>query len=58
VREVAQALERHAVVVVGMRGNPFCRRARRTLDAAGVGDAAAAGSLTRLRSPCADGPGS
>ena len=36
VREVAQALERHAVVVVGMRGNPFCRRARRTLDAAGV----------------------
>jgi monothiol glutaredoxin len=36
VAEVRQALERHAVVVVGMRGNPFCRRARRTLDAAGV----------------------
>jgi len=26
----------HAVVVVGMRGNPFVRKARRALDAAGV----------------------
>ena len=36
VREVQQAVAAHAVVVVGMRGNPFPRRARRALDAAGV----------------------
>ena len=36
VAEVQQALERHAVVVVGMRGNPFCRKARRILEGAGV----------------------
>jgi len=36
VDEVQQALARHAVVVVGMRGNPFVRRARRLLAAAGV----------------------
>jgi len=36
VREVQQAVSAHDVVVVGMRGNPFPRRARRALDAAGV----------------------
>lgn len=36
VREVQQAVATHAVVVVGMRGNPFPRRARRALDAAHV----------------------
>ena len=36
VREVQQASSTHAVVVVGMRGNPFPRKARRALDAAGV----------------------
>lgn len=35
-REVQEAVARHAVVVVGMRQNPFCRRARRLLQAAGV----------------------
>lgn len=36
VDEVEAACAAHAVVVVGMRGNPFVRRARRRLDAAGV----------------------
>ena len=36
VQEVQQALARHTVVVVGMRQNPFCRKARKLLDAAGV----------------------
>ncbi len=36
VREVQQAVAAHPVVVVGMRGNPFPRKARRALDAAGV----------------------
>ena len=36
VREVQQACTAHPVVVVGMRGNPFPRKARRALDAAGV----------------------
>ena len=36
VREVQQAIAAQAVVVVGMRGNPFPRKARRALDAAGV----------------------
>ncbi|MBE0548451.1 MAG: glutaredoxin [Rubrivivax sp.] len=35
-REVQDAVARHAVVVVGMRQNPFCRKARKLLDAAGV----------------------
>lgn len=36
VQEVQSAIARHAVVVVGMRQNPFPRRARRALDAAGI----------------------
>ena len=36
VREVQQAIAASPVVVVGMRGNPFPRQARRMLDAAGV----------------------
>jgi monothiol glutaredoxin len=36
VREVQQAVAAHPVVVVGMRGNPFPRKARRALDAAGI----------------------
>jgi glutaredoxin-related protein len=36
VQAVDQATARHAVVVVGMQGNPFCRKARRRLEAAGV----------------------
>jgi glutaredoxin-related protein len=35
-REVQDAVAKHDVVVVGMRGNPFCRKARKLLDAAGV----------------------
>lgn len=35
-REVQAAVAQHPVVVIGMRGNPFCRRARKALDAAGV----------------------
>jgi monothiol glutaredoxin len=35
-REVQAALAQHAVVVVGMSGNPFCRKARKALEAAGV----------------------
>jgi monothiol glutaredoxin len=34
--EVQQALASDAVVVVGMAGNPFCRRVRQALDAAGI----------------------
>ncbi len=36
VEEVMAAVARNPVVVVGMAGNPFCRRARRMLDAHGV----------------------
>jgi monothiol glutaredoxin len=36
VDEVRAAVAAHPVVVVGMAGNPFVRRARRALDAAGV----------------------
>lgn len=36
VREVQAAIADNAVVVVGMSQNPFPKRARRTLDAAGV----------------------
>jgi monothiol glutaredoxin len=36
VAEVQRAVDAHAVVVVGMRQNPFPRRARRALDAAGI----------------------
>lgn len=36
VEAVRQAMARHPVVVVGMRQNPFPRKARRLLDAAGI----------------------
>lgn len=36
VAQVEQAVGRHTVVVVGMAGNPFVRRARRALQAAAV----------------------
>lgn len=36
VDEVRAALEQHPVVVVGMRTNPFPRKARRLLDEAGI----------------------
>jgi glutaredoxin-related protein len=36
VDEVREAIARHAVVVVGMRGNPFPRKARKLLDQAGI----------------------
>jgi glutaredoxin-related protein len=36
VEEVEAAVAMHPVVVVGMRGNPFPKKARRSLDAAGV----------------------
>jgi monothiol glutaredoxin len=36
VQEVQAAVAAHAVVVVGMRLNPYPRRARKALDAAGV----------------------
>ena len=36
VREVQAAIAQHAVVVVGMRGNPFVRQARKALSQAGV----------------------
>jgi glutaredoxin-related protein len=36
IEEVQRAVAAHAVVVVGMRQNPFPKRARRALDAAGV----------------------
>ena len=35
-REVQDALVRHAVVVVGMASNPFVRKARKALDAAAI----------------------
>lgn len=33
VQEVATAIEENAVVVVGMKGNPHCKKARKLLDA-------------------------
>ncbi|MEO6319419.1 MAG: glutaredoxin domain-containing protein [Polaromonas sp.] len=36
VREVQAAVARHPVVVVGMRMNPFPKKARRALDSAGL----------------------
>jgi glutaredoxin-related protein len=36
VAEVQQAVDVHPVVVVGMRQNPFPRKARRALEAAGI----------------------
>jgi len=36
VKEVQDAIAAHAVVVVGMRINPWPKRARRLLDAAGI----------------------
>jgi monothiol glutaredoxin len=36
VQEVRAAIDAHPVVVVGMQQNPFPRKARRLLDAAGV----------------------
>ena len=36
VREVRQAVDRNAVVVVGMGQNPFPKRARRALERAGI----------------------
>ena len=37
VREVESAINQHPVVVVGMKFNPFPKRARAALNAAGVG---------------------
>lgn len=36
VRQVQEAVDRHPVVVVGMAVNPFPKKARRALDAAGI----------------------
>jgi len=36
VREVQAAIAKHPVVVVGMKQNPFPRKARKALDAAGI----------------------
>ena len=36
VREVQAAVARHPVLVVGMAGNPFCKRVRKMLKDAGV----------------------
>jgi len=36
VAEVRDAIAHHRIVVVGMRQNPFPRRARKALDAAGI----------------------
>ena len=36
VRQVQDAVARDAVVVVGMQGNPFVRRARKALQGAGI----------------------
>ena len=36
VAQVQAAMQAHAVVVVGMSGNPFPKKARRLLDAAGI----------------------
>ena len=35
-REVQDAVAKNAVVVVGMATNPYCRRARRALESAGI----------------------
>jgi glutaredoxin-related protein len=35
-REVQDAVAKHPVVVVGMAQNPFCRKARKALDDAGI----------------------
>ena len=35
-REVQQAVAQHPVLVIGMAQNPFCSRARKALDAAGI----------------------
>ena len=37
VHNVQAAAASNGVLVVGMAGNPFCRRARKALDAAGIG---------------------
>ncbi|MDP2007681.1 MAG: glutaredoxin domain-containing protein [Rubrivivax sp.] len=37
VQQVRDAVARHPVVVVGMAQNPFVKKARKALDAAGVG---------------------
>jgi monothiol glutaredoxin len=37
VQQVREAIARHPVVVVGMAGNPFVKKARKALDEAGVG---------------------
>jgi glutaredoxin-related protein len=37
VKEVQAAVAQHAVVVVGMASNPYPKKARKALDAAGVG---------------------
>jgi glutaredoxin-related protein len=37
VQQVRDAVARHPVVVVGMAGNPFVKKARKALDEAGVG---------------------
>ena len=36
VQEVQHAIQSHAVVVVGMKGNPFPKKARQLLDRAGI----------------------
>ena len=36
VHNVQSATQSHPVLVVGMAGNPFCRKARKQLEAAGV----------------------
>ena len=36
VREVMAAASNHRVLVVGMGSNPYCKKARKALDAAGV----------------------
>lgn len=36
VRQVQEAVARHAIVVVGMAGNPFPAKARKALNAAGL----------------------
>lgn len=37
VKEVQDAVAQHPIVIVGMKQNPFPRRARKALDAKGVG---------------------
>lgn len=36
VKEVQEAMKTHPVVVVGMAGNPFCKRVKKSLEKAGV----------------------